>query len=380
VLAVCIVAAGCGRIGFDSQVSPICHDPAVQPGSPWPVRGGCSTHLGLSTRVGPHVLALTWMTPLGSAETCGSPTIENDGTIVIGQEDNTIGVVGITSAGDLAWRAATGNVSAPAAITRDRIYTGTQAKFSALDLQGNVIWSYGTDLAQVDSAPVVAADGTIYFGADDANLYALHPDGTLAWAFPTGGDLQPSPAIAADGTVIVGSSDSSLYAVTPAGDLAWRQQLGGAVSTASIAPDGTIYVGSADAMLHAFTPTGAIAWTFDGGAGAMYSPAIGPDGTIYIGSADHALYAVTPDGRLRWRYLTQGPVEATPTIGLDGTIYVPSGDGVLYAIDAGGELVASAALGGNTCSDFTSTALGADGTLYIGVTIASVAYLLAFGP
>jgi outer membrane protein assembly factor BamB len=42
--------------------------------------------------------------------------------------------------------------------------------------------------------PAIGADGTIYFGDVDHNLYALNPDGTLKSAFPTGFTIS-SPAI-----------------------------------------------------------------------------------------------------------------------------------------------------------------------------------------
>jgi len=56
------------------------------------------------------------------------------------------------------------------------------------------------------SSPTIGTDGTIYIGAgygkhtNPANLYALNPDGTQKWAFPTSGGINYSPAIGSDGT------------------------------------------------------------------------------------------------------------------------------------------------------------------------------------
>jgi outer membrane protein assembly factor BamB len=57
------------------------------------------------------------------------------------------------------------------------------------------------------SAPVLDADGTIYAGATDFNLYALKPDGSLKWSFSPGVSIQiwTTPAIAGDGTVYFGA-------------------------------------------------------------------------------------------------------------------------------------------------------------------------------
>ena len=71
------------------------------------------------------------------------------------------------------------------------------------------------------SSPAIAANGTIYIGSEDYNLYAVNPDGSQQWAFPTGNLIDSSPAIGADGTIYVGSYDGNLYAVNPDGTQKW---------------------------------------------------------------------------------------------------------------------------------------------------------------
>ena len=66
----------------------------------------------------------------------------------------------------------------------------------------------------MNSSPAVGADGTIYVGSDDDNLYALNPNGTLKWKFSTG-NWGVSPAVGTDGTLYFGSLDYNLYAVGP---------------------------------------------------------------------------------------------------------------------------------------------------------------------
>jgi len=65
----------------------------------------------------------------------------------------------------------------------------------------------------VFSSPAIASDGTIYVGSNDHKLYAIHPNGTLQWAYTTGGSVNSSPAIAANGTIYVGSGNGKLYAL-----------------------------------------------------------------------------------------------------------------------------------------------------------------------
>src|SRR4051812_13357604 len=62
-----------------------------------------------------------------------------------------------------------------------------------------VVWKFRTG-AKVFSSPTVA-DGVVYVGSSDHNLYALAAaDGAVRWKFPTNGPVASSPAIA-DGTV-----------------------------------------------------------------------------------------------------------------------------------------------------------------------------------
>jgi hypothetical protein len=67
----------------------------------------------------------------------------------------------------------------------------------------------------VFSSPAVGGDGTIYVGSRDYKLYAISPDGTLQWSFPTSHYVESSPAIGGDGTIYVGSIDNKLYAIGP---------------------------------------------------------------------------------------------------------------------------------------------------------------------
>jgi outer membrane protein assembly factor BamB len=47
-----------------------------------------------------------------------------------------------------------------------------------------------------------------------AGLYSINRDGGLNWKLGAGSFVQSSPAAGADGTVYVGSNDSNLYAMT----------------------------------------------------------------------------------------------------------------------------------------------------------------------
>ncbi len=71
------------------------------------------------------------------------------------------------------------------------------------------------------SAPATASSrrrwsiprGPSLFGSQDDRVYALEPDGRLRWSVELGGDVDSSPILAADGTIFVGADDRKLYAL-----------------------------------------------------------------------------------------------------------------------------------------------------------------------
>jgi outer membrane protein assembly factor BamB len=69
------------------------------------------------------------------------------------------------------------------------------------------------------------------------------------------------------------------------------------------------------------------------------------------------------DGTVKWGYETGNPVYSSPAIGADGTIYVGSTDFNLHAINPNGTLKWKYATGNEIVS---SPAIGVDGTIYVG--------------
>ena len=241
-------------------------------------------------------------------------------------------------------------------------------------------WSRATGNA-VEAAPAIGADGTLYVGSDDHNLYALNSaTGAVKWMFPTGDAITSSPTIGADGTIYVGSNDGNLYALMDNGTsyaLKWTYAVGAVyVSSPTIGPDGTIYLGTDSFNIYAISDRGNSAvmkWMYHTGLYVRSSPAIGSDGTIYIGSDDQYLYALKYDDvqgqvNLKWRFYAGNSILSSPCVGPDGAIYVGCNNGYIYALVDGGDHAtnkwSSPFVTGNAVEN--SPALGADGTLYIG--------------
>jgi outer membrane protein assembly factor BamB len=86
---------------------------------------------------------------------------------------------------------------------------------------GSIRWKFPllADPGELNSSPTVnTADGTIYVGSDNKNVYAINPNGFEKWRFTTGADVESSPFIAIDPidgipTVYIGSDDDNVYAL-----------------------------------------------------------------------------------------------------------------------------------------------------------------------
>jgi outer membrane protein assembly factor BamB len=236
-------------------------------------------------------------------------------------------------------------------------------------------WTF-TAGAPISSGVAIAADGTIYFGADDHKLYAVDKDGRLKWATPIATDVFDTtvPAITADGTIVIGSIDTNLYAVSPRGDLLWTHTIGGKQTPSpAIGGDGTLYVGggSGQSKVFALDKTGAEKWNFPTGSTVYASPALGFAGTIHIGSEDDTFYTLGLDGKERWRFAV-GEGNTSASIGANGSIYFV-GKGSVCALDKDGKLLWV----NPTKGDSTLPSIGADGSMYIAT---SGGWLYGIGP
>jgi outer membrane protein assembly factor BamB len=119
-------------------------------------------------------------------------------------------------------------------------------------------WSYTTG-GPVESSPVVA-NGVVYIGSGDGNVYALNArTGAKRWSYPTGVSVASSPAVA-NGVVYIASGDGNVYALNArTGAKLWSYPTGNFVDSSPAVANGVVYVGSTDGNVYAFRPSGASA-------------------------------------------------------------------------------------------------------------------------
>jgi outer membrane protein assembly factor BamB len=208
-----------------------------------------------------------------------------------------------------------------------------------------LFWKASTK-GKVSSSPTVA-NGVVYVGSDDGNLYAFDTNnGATLWNALTGGSIHSSPAVAPNRVVYAGSDDGYLYAFDPGtgNKPLWTAKTGNSITSSPTLVNGIVYIGSWDKTLYAFNATsgGKPLWTFSTGNALFGSPAV-VNGVVYIGSRDGNLYAfnaISNLGSELWHALTSSAnntgnngIETSPTVA-NGVVYIASDDGHLYAFNA----------------------------------------------
>ncbi len=225
--------------------------------------------------------------------------------------------------------------------------------------------------AQTVSSPVVA-QGLLYIGAEDGNLYAFDvASRKLAWLHHAGAGIASTPALD-NGMVYFLARDGRLHALdarTGAQRWSFSTQgearfaaygLYGMAKGAAPSPDpwdfwlssplvheGRVYIGSSDERLYALDArTGAVVWAFKSGGMIHARPAIAGKAIVF-GSWDGAVYALdAATGGQLWRYQTETEqktstlfgVQAPPLVDGD-TVFIGSRDAWFYALElASGKL------------------------------------------
>jgi outer membrane protein assembly factor BamB len=213
------------------------------------------------------------------------------------------------------------------------------------------------------SGPAVGADGSVYIGARDNDLWWTRgSDGKVLDTFhvPTDGDVTTSPIVATVGgedLILMGSDSLSagyFYGMRkrpgPVIEPEWLNIIGGGVRNESpaLSHDGQIvYVTSAGKDLNAIdVSTGIHVWKVrletrgNGGARAPnFTPVVGADGTIYVGF-DKGLFAMKPNGTIKWLFTTTPRrIFSPPAIAANGRIFVVAAkrqDGMIFALTDNG--------------------------------------------
>jgi outer membrane protein assembly factor BamB len=263
--------------------------------------------------------------------------IGSDGTIYV-QIVQSGGIFAFGADGTLRWQTPPGADSAGLTACSDgTLVTGLMdGTVAAVDpATGSNRWSMTADSA-IASYAACAADGSIYVPTTTTKkLYALHPDGTLAWTLSLTDQPTSPPSVGSDGTVYVGTLDGRVTAATSAGTLEWSALTPAAVTAIAIGDGPTVYVASNDLVnthvLSALDGAGQVRWSTSLPDGVQ-PPIVTPDGHVFANLFDGGLVVVSPTGDV----IDTVQFGASPTsdglaVSSAGLLFAGSGDGKLYA-------------------------------------------------
>jgi outer membrane protein assembly factor BamB len=366
------------RIGGSGVSSPVYSSPAM--GSDGTIYLG-STFSGFQAIRTDGTPRWTWG-PGGTF--LGSAAVNAAGNILAGAG----GLMSFSADGSTSWSAPIGSVLAsPALDAGGRAYVGTrEGKFVALESTGEVAWQ--VDLgAGITSSAAIGADGTIYVGADDRKVRALHGAARLSdgpWPMfqhdpqHTGrSSYRPSlpgavgPVAASHGdyhdrveltwpslpdaylyevwrhTNLVFTNAQRLATVgaqTSFSDLTARPGVEYHYWVCALNSQGAGPFSQPATGLRRFPVAGDVLWRSPVLGDGLTAPAAGRDGAIYYAGRDRRLYAVSADFAPLWTYPPTGNglgisgSISDPALADDGAVLFGAPDSYFYCLNPDGTL------------------------------------------
>jgi outer membrane protein assembly factor BamB len=191
------------------------------------------------------------------------------------------------------------------------------------------------------------------------------PLGTL-WRFQTGGRIGTAPAVA-EGVVYVGSDDHNLYALDARyGTVLWKRDLGAEVRSSPSAAHGLVFVVVGNTLSALDAQTGKDRWTF-AEANRDTTPNVA-GGTVYLATRDNRFVALdAASGVEQWRTEAVKGIVTQTTAYAGGHLFASTRSGVIAAFGADGATTWTI----QTVENLSSPAV-ADGVVYVASSMDAV--------
>jgi len=210
-------ATGAKKWAFQAGKDPAIHNQEGFQSSPSVVDG--TVYVGCRDA---HVYALDaatgrkkWDYPTSKSWVIGTPAVK-EGVVYVGTSDSSRFMAIDAKTGRLKWNFnARAYMFSSAALAGDLAYVGNHnGRLYAVDTKsGTLAWEYQTDAAKADPFKVLNPDGSLNQEVLFAPFFGDFQDMYLAFfKFASIGAIVSSPAVA-DGVVFVGSMDGNLYAL-----------------------------------------------------------------------------------------------------------------------------------------------------------------------
>ncbi len=217
------------------------------------------------------------------------------------------------------------------------IYYCSGGDLVAMWPNGEIKWKIEPDESwEGFSTPLVSADGTIYIGTPEGNVFAVNPDSTIKWKVPVGDNIWQSLSIDLDENLYVVDNSRTLHCISSKGTIKWSLTDDRFTSypsaVISFSPDGkTLYLpGSTVTLISLDLSTLAIKWEF-GERGTATQPMVDSNENIYvltkidsIHNGKFSVFSINKMGEINWSYPCDDDNSRmnTPTIDKQGNIYV----------------------------------------------------------
>ena len=239
-----------------------------------------------------------------------SPALGADGTIYFGSEEGKLYALNPDGSEDWNYSANDSIYSSPAISSEGMIYFGdSTGMVYELNSSGDLQRSFDSVGAIHTAIALDPANNQLYFSNRNGNIYALSTDSAASWASPLWSvavkSLDSAPVIAGDGTIYIGSyDDQRLYALAADGSILsskFYSNAGAINATATLGAGSRIYFNSGDGNLYALDASATtttldwqyyIGWSYTSTEPAASAAALASDGTVYVGSTDGNLYAL----------------------------------------------------------------------------------------
>ena len=268
--------------------------------------------------------------------TLASPVIDN-GTLYIGSTETFYAID--CENGKIIWQTDISGIEDAAFIYDGIVYVAS----------GEHIYGLNNDTGEVEldanisgdvSSSLLIVNDTIYVGSDDTKLYALDLSGNVKWTYTTGNTIESTPAYG-DGKIIFGSNDGNLYVLNESdGNLVFKVNLDNCVRSSATVDEynNNIFVGSDAGNLTCIDlRDGTIKWSKNTGAAVQSTPAINGE-NVAFGSNNGVGYILNIyTGAEVFTYnpgtlLFNSPITSSPVI-YGNTLIFTSQDGYVYSLN-----------------------------------------------
>ena len=283
----------------------------------------------------------------------------SDGVVYVGGKDNFVAALD-ASTGQLLEGAGEGDapgrwfrglpdshgVFGPPAVGEKLVYfadrgnrEGEESSLLALDrATGARQWEKTVGEGKALVGGPALGDGLVIVGSEDGIVYAFQQeDGAATWHFQTGGRVWSTPTVA-NGRVYFGSMDGNLYAVTTIGETegkkVWSYDTGAAVISQPLVLDDMIVFGALNKKFYGLDLEGNLLWSFLGDDW-FWAAAVGSGDAIYASTMSGRVYALDRQGNELWpRPFNAGsPIVSRPVL-LDKRLVVGTDEGRLFLLDS----------------------------------------------